>query len=156
MAELKVSREISAPADQVYAMVSDVTRMGEWSPENQGGEWLGDVSGAQSGARFRSTNRAGEKSWKTVATVVDASPGKRFAFRVHFGPLKVAEWSYSFEPTANGCVVCEAWTDLRPGWFKPLSKLGTGVSDRESHNRAGMEQTLERLAAAAESGTASS
>jgi uncharacterized protein YndB with AHSA1/START domain len=151
MAELKVSREIAAPADDVYAMVADVTRMGEWSPENEGGSWLGGASSAAPGARFRAANRAGSKSWKTVAKVVDAEPGRRFAFCVTFGGLKVAVWSYDLEPTANGCLVTEAWTDLRPGWFKPISKLGTGVSDRETHNRAGMKQTLARLAAAAES-----
>ena len=153
MAEgLNVSREIAAPAERVYAMVSDITRMGEWSPENQGGEWLGSATSAAKGARFRSTNSANDKSWKTVATVVDADPGRSFAFRVNFGPVKVAEWSYTFEPTATGCRVSEMWVDLRPGWFKPISRMGTGVGDRESHNRAGMEQTLERLAAAAESG----
>jgi uncharacterized protein YndB with AHSA1/START domain len=149
--KLTVSREIAAPAETLYAMVSDVTRMGEWSPENEGGEWLGDAHSASPGARFRATNRAGSKSWKTVAKVVDADPGRRFAFCVTFGPLKVAEWSYNFEPTATGCRVSEVWNDLRPGWFKPLSRMGTGVKDRESHNRQGMEETLARLAAAAES-----
>jgi len=148
---VNVSREIAASPDRLYGMVSDVTRMGEWSPENEGGEWLGDVSGAQAGARFRATNRVGDKSWKTVATVVDADPARRFAFRVGFGPVKVAEWSYTFEATAGGCRVTEGWTDLRPGWFKPISRLGTGVTDRAAHNRTGMEQTLQRLAAAAES-----
>jgi uncharacterized protein YndB with AHSA1/START domain len=153
MAEgLNVSREIAAPAEQVYAMVADVTRMGEWSPENEGGSWLGSATGAAPGARFRSSNRAGSKSWKTAATVVDAVPGQRFSFRVSFGRLKVSEWRYTFEATAAGCRVSESWTDLRPGWFKPISRFGTGVSDRATHNRAGMEATLERLAAAAESG----
>jgi uncharacterized protein YndB with AHSA1/START domain len=149
---VSVSCEISASPEQLYAMVSDVARMGEWSPENEGGEWLGGVSTAQAGARFRASNRVGTKTWKTVATVTDAQPGQRFAFRVGFGPVKVAEWGYSFEATPNGCRVTETWTDLRPGWFKPLSRMGTGVTDRTSHNRAGMEQTLTSLAAAAESG----
>ena len=132
-------------------MVSDVTRMGEWSPENEGGEWLGGAAPAQAGARFRATNRVGSKSWKTVTTVVDAQPGRRFAFRPSFGPVKVAEWAYTFEPTGGGCRVTESWTDLRPGWFKPISRMGTGVTDRAEHNRRGMEETLARLAAAAES-----
>ncbi len=133
-------------------MVSDVTRMGEWSPENEGGEWLGGLTAAQVGARFRATNRVGKKSWKMVATVIDAEPGRRFSFRVSAGPVKVSEWGYTFDPTPNGCRVTESWTDLRPGWFKPLARLSTGVSDRATHNRSGMEQTLEHLAAVAESG----
>ena len=63
--EVSVSREIAAPAEQVWAMVSDVTRMGEWSPEAEGATWLGDASGAAPGARFRGTNRHGTKTWST-------------------------------------------------------------------------------------------
>jgi hypothetical protein len=134
-------------------MVSDVTRMGEWSPENQGGEWLGGATGPQPGAKFKAKNRVGKRSWSTVATVVDAEPGRRFSFRVSAGPVKVSDWSYTFEPTPSGCRVTESWTDLRPGWFKPIARLGTGVADRTTHNRIGMEQTLERLAEAAEPGS---
>lgn len=35
--DVSVSREINAPAEHVYGMVSDLARMGEWSPENAGG-----------------------------------------------------------------------------------------------------------------------
>ena len=56
---VSVTREIHAPAEQVWAMVSDVTRMGEWSPENLGGAWLGTATGPQPGAKFRGTNRNG-------------------------------------------------------------------------------------------------
>jgi hypothetical protein len=146
-----VSRDILAPADIVYAMVADITRMGEWSPENQGGVWIGGATAAAPGARFKSKNRAGKKSWSTIAKVVDADPGSRFSFCVSAGPVKVSEWTYSFEPTEAGCRVTESWQDLRPGWFMPIARLATGVRDRDTHNRAGMEQTLERLAAAAES-----
>jgi uncharacterized protein YndB with AHSA1/START domain len=153
--QVSVTKEIAAPAEQVWAMVSDVTRMGEWSPENEGGTWLGGATGPQAGAKFRSTNRIGKKRWKTVATVVDADPGRRFSFLVTAMGLKVAEWSYTFEPTATGCRVTENWIDQRAGFFKPLAKLATGVADRATHNRAGMEQTLERLKSAAESTPAS-
>jgi uncharacterized protein YndB with AHSA1/START domain len=153
--QVSVTRDISAPAEQVWAMVADVTRMGEWSPENEGGEWIGDATGPQPGAKFRATNRNGKRTWKTLATVADADPGRQFSFRVSVMGLKVADWKYSFEPTATGCRVTETWTEQRPGFFKPIARLATGVADRATHNRAGMEQTLERLAAAAESGVAS-
>ena len=44
----------------------------------------------------------------------------------------------------------ETWTDERNPLVKALGKLVSGVSDRASHNRAGMEQTLANLKAAAE------
>ena len=149
--QVSVTREIRAPADRVWAMVSDLPRMGEWSPENKGGKWLGDATGARPGAKFRGTNQIGKRKWNTVATVVDADPGRRFSFRVGTMGIKVAEWGYSIEPTATGCRVTESWMDQRPGPFKPLAHLVTGVGDRAEHNRGNMEKTLERLAAAAES-----
>ena len=150
-----VSREIAAPAEHVWAMVSDVTRMGEWSPETEAGEWLRGATGPKPGASFRGTNRNGKKKWKTVATVVDSEPGRLFSFRIKASGLKVAEWRYAFEPTATGCRVTETWIDQRGRIVTTMGKPVSGVADRAAHNRAGMEQTLERLAAAAESNSAS-
>jgi uncharacterized protein YndB with AHSA1/START domain len=144
--EVSVSREISAPAEQVWAMVADVTRMPEWSPENKSGEWRGGATGPTAGAKFRGTNRNGDRNWKTDAVVTACEPGRRFAFLVKAGPFKVAEWTYSFEPTEEGCRVTETWTDQRSGLTKFISKRVSGVDDRSSHNREGMELTLTRLA----------
>jgi hypothetical protein len=108
------------------------------------------MRGAEPGAKFRGRNRRGKRSWTTVATVLEADPGKVFSFHVGAGPVKVADWVYTFGPTATGCHVTETWIDRRPGWFKPIGHLATGVADRAAHNRAGMEQTLAGLAAVAE------
>jgi uncharacterized protein YndB with AHSA1/START domain len=149
--QVSVTREIAAPAEQVWAMVSDVTRMGEWSPETEGGTWLSGATAATPGAKFRGTNRNGKKKWDTVATIVDAEAARLFAFRIAAGPLKVAEWRYAFESTATGCQVTETWIDQRGAVVKALGKMLTGVGDRAAHNRSGMEQTLDRLKSAAES-----
>jgi uncharacterized protein YndB with AHSA1/START domain len=151
---VSVTRDIAAPAEAVWAMVSDVTRMGEWSPENQGATWLGGATGPKPGAAFKGRNRNGRRAWSTKAVVVDAVPGRRFSFRVGVGPLPVAMWSFDLEPTSTGCVITESCTDIRPGFFKPIARLATGVADRATHNRAGMVVTLDRLAAAAEASAA--
>ena len=149
--QVSVKREIGAPPEKVWAMVSDMTRMGEWSPENKGGEWLGGATGPKPGVKFRGTNERGKKTWKTVATITDSEPGRVFAFGIKAGPLNIAQWRYTFEPTATGCQVTEAWTDLRRGpILKFLGKQVSGVGDRAAHNREGMEQTLDRLKAVAE------
>ena len=143
--------EINASAEQVWKMVSDLPRMGEWSPENEGGVWLKGADGPKEGVKFRGSNRQGKRRWKTIATIIDVEPGRKLTFRITVMGIPDSEWSYDFEPTDGGCHVTESWTDQRPGWFKPLTALVSGVSDRETHNRAGMEQTLEALKAAAES-----
>ncbi len=150
-ADVSVSRDIAAPAEKVWQLVSDLPRMGEWSNENVGGKWLKGATGPAAGARFRGANRNGVRRWSTVATVIDADPGRRFAFRVSVTGLPVSAWSYDFEATVHGCRVTESWTDHRPGWFRPLAGLATGVGDRVEHTRAGIAHTLEKLAAAAES-----
>jgi uncharacterized protein YndB with AHSA1/START domain len=149
--EVSVNEEIVAPGEHVWAMVSDVTRMGEWSPETEAGVWLKGATEATPGARFRGTNRNGKKHWSTTATVIRAEPGREFAFRVSAGGFQVAEWGYSLEPTSDGCRVTETWIDRRGLVTRTLGKQVTGVADRASHNRRGMEQTLGRLKAAAES-----
>ena len=151
MSELvQVSREVAAPAVTVWAMISDVTRMGEWSPETVGCHWIKGASGPAIGARFAGDNRNGSKKWSTGCRVVDSTPGTRFAFEVAVGPLKIAQWAYDIEATATGCRVTETWTERRGGLVKKLGKPLSGVDDRAAHNRAGMEQTLARLGAAAE------
>jgi len=149
---VSVHRDIAAGAEQLWGMVSDVTRMPEWSPETVAGEWLRGASGPAAGAKFRGTNRNGKKTWKSVATVVAAQPGRSFAFLVKAGGLRVAEWRYTFEPVETGCRVTETWTDRRGALLRVVSPRVTGVADRASHNRAGMEVTLERLAQAAQNG----
>ena len=148
---VSVEREISAPPEVVWSLISDVTRMGEWSPETTGCEWRKGADGPVEGARFRGRNEAGSRRWSTECVVTRAEAGRSFAFEVVVGPIDVAEWAYRIEPTAGGCRVEETWTDRR-GWVaKKLGSLASGVSDRATHNRRTMEQTLERLASAAQS-----
>jgi uncharacterized protein YndB with AHSA1/START domain len=144
------SIEIAAPAEKVYAMVSDVTRMPEWSPEQAKTVWVRGASGPAVGARFRGTNKNGWHRWSTSCRVIDATPGKRFAFRVTDYGFSVSDWIYEFEPTATGCKVTESTVDRR-GW---LIRTGggpvTGVYNRAEHNLEGIRKTLAALKAAAE------
>jgi uncharacterized protein YndB with AHSA1/START domain len=149
--QVSVTEEIGAPAEQVWAMVADLTRMGEWSPENEGVTWSGGAAGPEPGARFTGANRNGKKKWKTDGTIVDVEPSRLFTFRIKAAGFKVAEWRYVFEATATGCRVTETWIDQRGRIAKALGKPVSGVADRAAHNQATMEQTLKRLKTAAES-----
>ena len=150
MADASVSRPIAASPDVVWGLVSDVTRMGEWSPETTRGVWLKGVTGPAVGARFKGENELGKKSWSTTCEVVECEPGKSFCFRVLGGPFGVALWEYRIEPTDDGCVVTEDWTDDRGWLIRTAGKAMSGVAHDAEWTRNGMEQTLERLAAVAE------
>ena len=147
---IAVSRAVAASPDQVWALISDLPRMGEWSPENTGGRWIKGATGPAVGARFTGTNANGKRQWKTAVKVTACEPGRAFAFDVTVGAVKVANWAYALEPTDEGCTVTETWTDQR-GWLaKALGGPVSGVKERADHNRDGMEATLAALAAAAE------
>jgi uncharacterized protein YndB with AHSA1/START domain len=150
MADVTVSRQVVAPAEVTWALLADLSRMPEWSPENERVEWLDGATDAAPGARFQGTNRNGAKTWKSVGKIIVFEPGRALAFHVKAGPFNVADWRYTIEPDGNVCRVTESWTDRRNGAMRIVSKLVTGVEDRPSHNRDGMEETLRRLSAAAE------
>jgi uncharacterized protein YndB with AHSA1/START domain len=147
---VEVSTEIHAPASRVWALVADLPRMAEWSPENDGVTWRGGATAAVPGASFGGTNHNGGKSWRTSGTVLQAVPGEVLSFRVRAAGLKVSVWTYRFEETADGCRVTESWVDERGRLVKALGRPVSGVGDRAVHNRSGMETTLANLKAAAE------
>jgi hypothetical protein len=149
--QVEVSTEIRADAHKLYDMVADLANMGQWSPEAQGGRWLGGA-GPELGAKFLGRNRRGWRRWVTVAKVTAADRGKRFAVSVTSGPLKVADWSYAFDTTGDTTTVTETWVDQRSPFMHRLSDLIIGVPDRSEHNKQNMAATLEALKRSAEAG----
>ncbi len=148
--DLEVSRDIAAPPEVVFAALTDVTRMGEWSPENHSCEWNEGHDGPALGAKWTGHNRLGDKDWSTEAQIVEFVPNEQFIFDCMVGDFVYATWGYTIEPTDAGCRVTELWQDHRPEEVKKMTKSISGVEDRVPHNKAGMEATLERLAAAVE------
>ena len=72
--ENQVSATVAADIGDVWDVVRDVTRVGEWSHECVGAEWLGGATGPVPGARFRGRNRAGLFRWGRVCEIVSADP----------------------------------------------------------------------------------
>jgi uncharacterized protein YndB with AHSA1/START domain len=153
--DVEVSRDIAASPEAVFSAITDITRMGQWSPETRRAEWNEGFDHAEVGAQYTGHNQNGEKEWSIMATIVELVPGKRFFFDCSSRDFVFAKWGYAIEPTATGCRVTEYAQDLRPEASKARGESISGVADRLSHNRAGMEATLERLAAALESSAAS-
>ena len=148
---IEVSRDIAASPEAVYAAISDVTRMGEWSEECHTCEWHDGIDGPVIGATFDGHNRNGEHEWSTQGTVIKAEPGRAFAFECSMFDFHFSTWGYRIEPTATGCRVTEWSEDLRPESAMELSKQTSGIDDRAARNRQTMSGTLDRLAAALES-----
>ncbi len=149
--DVQVSREMAASPAAVFAALTDITRMGEWSPETVRAEWNDGVTRAAVGATFTGHNRNGHHEWTTEATVVELVPDERFDFDCSVRGFVFSKWGYTIEPTEGGCIVTESAQDLRPESALEYSAHVSGVNDRLVHNRAGMEATLERLARALES-----
>ena len=147
---IETSRDIAAPAEAVYAAISDVTRMGEWSSECVECRWHDGVDGPAVGATFDGTNRNGDKEWVTQAKITVADPGREFVFECSMMDFHYATWGYRIEPTDTGCRVTEWSEDLRPEGALEMSKQISGIDDRGERNRETMSATLERLAAALE------
>jgi polyketide cyclase/dehydrase/lipid transport protein len=144
--------EIKAPPEVVYAMVTDLPRMGEWSPENVGGSWIGGQTRAVPGARFRGRNKNGKRSWTGEVVVGQAIESRRFEFTTIAGPIKFATWSYDITPAFGGCTLTETWVDTRPGLLGHpfLGKVFTSVGDRAAFTKVSIETTLANIKKAAE------
>lgn len=150
-------REIAASPEAVYAAISDVTRMGEWSDECHGCEWHVGYDGAVVGATFDGHNRVGDRAWTSQGKVVEADPGRSFVFECSMFDVHYSTWGYTIEATANGSRVTEWTQDLRSEQAMQLAMKISGVIERgdrdrsEARNRTAMSRTLDRLAAALES-----
>jgi Polyketide cyclase / dehydrase and lipid transport len=61
----QAQERVDASPEVVYDLVTDVTRMGEWSPECVGCAWIDGANDPVPGARFRGRNRHGLARWST-------------------------------------------------------------------------------------------
>lgn len=148
--KIEITRDIAAPPEAVYAAISDVTRMGEWSEECHACEWHEGFDSPAVGATFDGHNRHGEHEWTSQGKVIEAEPGRAFAFECSMMDFHFSTWGYRIEPTDTGSRVTEWSEDLRPESALEFSKQMSGVEDRTERNRQTMSATLERLAAALE------
>jgi uncharacterized protein YndB with AHSA1/START domain len=144
MATVEVTRRMAADPSRVYALIADVTRMDQWSPEAAGARWTRGEPGTV-GARFRGRNRNGVLRWSTDCTVTAVEPGHRFAFAVTWLGMPISSWEFRLTARDGGCEVQEFTTDRRSMLLRIITPLGTGVARRAEHNRRTMEATLQAL-----------
>ena len=143
---------IEAHPGRIYDLIADITRMGEWSPECRQCEWVGDVRRPVVGARFRGHNRMGAIKWTTTCEIVAADPGREFAFTVIHdrSGRESTRWRYRMEVKDATTVVTESFEFV---WCPVTSRVGELFLPRGRVLRQGVNETLERLKAAAEAVT---
>lgn len=141
----EVTLRIAAPAERIYAVVTDIAQMGRLSPECTGGRWLHGATGPAVGALFKGTNKRGAARWSTTNRVVVATPNEEFSFETKQSGTR---WSYRLAPDGDGTLVTESRAAFkpRPRSARVFSKLFLGgVDEHDDEMRAGMRRTLERL-----------
>jgi hypothetical protein len=154
MDNLRYSQSIvvAAPPDALYDMVSDVTRMGEWSPICKAC-WWDEGDSLRVGAWFTGRNELSERVWETRSQVVAAQPGQEFAFVVGGAWVR---WGYAFTPVEAGTQVTESWEFLPAGIARFHERYGDDaqaqIVNRTEAARDGIPLTLAAIKKAAESG----
>ncbi|ETA07291.1 MULTISPECIES: SRPBCC family protein [Gordonia] len=138
-----------APPEAVFDIVSDVTRVGEWSHECRGAHWVGPEQAAAPGVRFRGTNKSGIYLWSRscVFTTVERPHLLSWKTTGLMGKIDSTEWRITLEPEAGGTRIVQAYDVLHvaPGFDRIYWLLIKGHRDR----RAALAEDLDRLAALA-------
>ena len=145
-----VTVHMDAPPDRIWELVSDVTRIGRYSPETFEAEWLDGATGPAVGARFRGHVKRNEKGpvYWTTCTVRESVPGRVFSFGVGPKEKPLNVWSYTLEPAGDGTDVTESF-ELSPIFPLRLYWAVLGWA-RGKRNRNDMRRTLERVKAEVE------
>lgn len=150
--EVEVSTEIAVPPQAVWELVTDVTRIREFSPEVISAQWLdGGPQGPVEGARFAGTNRIGAFEWTRVCTVVDAVEPCVFAWVVgdRFDGSPSGRWAFEITGDGPGSVLTQRFTHARRGRSgtrlladQEPDKAEEIIETRAQVLRRGMTQTL--------------
>ena len=153
MSDLSYSESIviASSPDALYELVSDVTRMGEWSPVCKAC-WWDDGAGPRAGAWFTGRNETPDRTWETRSEVVVAEPGREFAFVVGGAWVR---WGYTFTAVDGGTRLTESWEFLPAGLARFEERYGAEaqaqIADRTEAARTGIPATLAAIKRAAES-----
>ncbi|MBY0288513.1 MAG: SRPBCC family protein [Mycobacteriaceae bacterium] len=154
MSDLNMSQtvHVAASPEDLYEMVSDVTRMGEWSPVCREC-WWDEGAGPREGAWFTGRNEIPGRTWETRSQVVAAEPGRRFAWEVNNGWVY---WCFTFAPHGAGSLLTEEWIFLPAGIAGFRERFGeqadAEIEKRRAAAESGIPATLAAIKKAAEKG----
>jgi len=140
---------VSAEPGRVWDLVTDITRMGEWSSECTGGRWTHGATGPAPGARFVGFNAHGWVRWRTHCRVIECARPTRFAFTVTENKMI---WGWRLEPEGARTRLTQ-WREhtSEPNVFiRAFAASGLIGRNREQLMVDGMHRTLAAVKASAE------
>jgi uncharacterized protein YndB with AHSA1/START domain len=143
----EVTLTIAGAPEKVWDLVSDITRIGEFSPETFEARWTHGATGPAVGARFKGhvkRNGVGPTYW-SPCTVTKCVENKVFEFAVGLDGNALTTWGYRLEAEGDGTRVTEYFR-LSPKWYLRGYWLVLGQL-RGRTNERGMRTTLERMKA---------
>lgn len=156
VAPISASIEVDAPPAAVWALVSDLRNMAQWSPQTAKSLLRGGDTAAALGSKFLNINRKGLLVWPTQSKVVrftapTASEGGEIAWRVK---ENYTVWSLQVEPTADGGTRLTSTREAPEGISDVSVRLTKvafgGVPKFTSTLQRDMGETLKKIKAAAE------
>ncbi|MEP6624511.1 MAG: SRPBCC family protein [Acidimicrobiia bacterium] len=103
------SVHVDAPPEVVWALIADVTRMGEWSPECVKAEWVDGATGPAVDAPFRGYNQAGTFEWDLPCVVTACAPGRVFEFDAPSEGSVRTRWRFEVAPDGAGTQLTESF-----------------------------------------------
>jgi hypothetical protein len=146
----QVDLVVDADPGRLYDMVSDLPRVGEWSPECEGVDWEDEIAVPVEGSTFVGHNAVGPGrriKYSRHGRVLAAERGKEFAFITDEGGRESTVWRYRFEAGAGGTRVIESY-EVR--WIPVWARIIDVPLNRHKELVENMRTTLERLKVAAE------
>lgn len=149
----RVEVAVDATAQQVWDVISDVTRIGEWSHECHGARWLGNADEPRPGVRFRGRNRAGWARWGRTCELLTVDPPRQLVWQTVPTPLfpDSTQWRIQLEPTSDGrTLITQSFTVLRAPWL--LDRLYARVIPSHRDRDTRLAEDLVRVGALARQG----
>jgi hypothetical protein len=149
MGKLKWSGTVEALTDatpnQVWTIVSDITRVGEWSHECRSGAWLGDAGSAMPGARFTGRNQVGRVAWSRTCEIVAADAPHELVWRTVPSTMfpDSTEWRITIEPHGVGARIVQTYRILK---MNPVLERLVYLTTKPHRNRVpALESDVGRL-----------
>ena len=139
----------TASPQQVWDILADVTRVGEWSHECRTARWLDGATSATVGAKFKGSSKSGVAQWSRSCTFTVLDEPNEMVWITDGGIYgDNTEWRYNLEPTPTGTRIVQTYRVLAmPVWFdRFVWKLTPAHHDR----RDALRGDLTRLARLAE------